>query len=449
MTLKDVEKRPFGLKGEFIDDYRGWITYYNVGRVPVLDRLERYDDYTGLFDTSFDAVKEEILINLAENEEELESADEKLLRSLADFVVHALTNYDFRAVHGVGIEIEEKKKWGEKFPNLCTAFNLGLISIPDEALSSIERLKELERELINRSEELKVDLVVKNEDSLEVVSLSLADAVFPGVMKSLRERFGRRPNLLRIKTPYFEEKAKQFPVFRFRGEEFPSRRALEVDSESGLVYWTEYSPVEVNRKELIRILLADLKEAEGVEGKIKAVEKFLDELKEALKNYYDRHPFNRETKIEGRLIEFLKEKVYLWTSEANEFGPAYTEPENFEPVWEGKSLLDGETGLRIYRHREYPVYFVAGGEFGMGAPNFGAVIVEPTEEEVELLKYLTFDQLRAVPSGANRIRKEGELFVIEANYCSETGLETYRLNPDEIAEMIALERGYGSGGPEM
>ena len=444
MTLKDVEKKPFGVNGEFIDDYQGRITYFNTGRTPVLDRLERKNDWFGMFTTSFDALKEEILYALREEMEIRD--DEETLREIADSVIDKLTDYDFDSHHGVGIILEGKN---EKFPYLSAAFNLNLIAIPDEALESVEKLRELEKELLSRSEEMTVDLAVRSEDFLKVVSVSLAEVVFPGVRDVLRHEFGTGlVEIAGIRAPYFTEKAKNFPVFEFRGIELPARRVLKIN-ENGLVNWTEYSPLLVNRKELKRILLADLKEAEGKEEKIRAIERFLDELKEALKAYYDRHPFNRETKIEGRLIEFLKEKVYLWTSEANEVGPAYTEPENFEPVWEGKSLLDGETELRIYRHREYPVYFAAGGEFGMGAPNFGAVIVEPTEEEVELLKYLTFDQLRAVPSGANRIRKEGELFIIEANYCSETGLETYRLNPDEIAEMIALERGYGSGGPEI
>ncbi len=292
--------------------------------------------------------------------------------------------------------------------------------------------------------------------SVRTVLLTLEEVITQGLKEAIKDRLSKEfseelhVTVLKLFTPYFREKNRQIPVLEFRGIVLPVERMLDVNENNGyLAGWEEYSPLNLHMSLLSRILLADLKEAKGKEEKIRAVAKFLDELKEALKAYYDRHPFNRKTKIEGRLIEFLKEKVYLWSIGANEVGPAYTEPENFEPVWEGESLLDGETELRIYRHREYPVYFVAGGEFGMGAPNFGAVIVEPTEEEVELLKYLTFDQLRAVPFGANRIRKEGELFVIEANYCPETGLETYRLNPDEIADMIALERGYGSGGPEM
>ena len=443
MTLKDVERKPFGLKGEFINNHQVRITYCNVGRVPLLDRLEKLGDWLGISAVPFDALKENILSSLRESEIQ---NDDEVLRHVADFVLNRLTDYNFDSYHGVGIILEGKD---EKFPYLSAAFNLNLIPIPDEALESVEKLRKLEKELLSRSEKITVDLAVRSEDSLKVVAVSLAEVVSPGVGDVLRHELGTGlVEIVGIRAPYFTEKAKNFPAFEFKGIELPARRAIKID-KNGFVSWTEYSPLLVNRRELKRILLADLKEAKGKEEKIRAVEKFLDELKEALKDYYDRHPFNRETKIEGKLIEFLKEKVYLWTSEANEVGPAYTEPENFELVWEGKSLLDGETDLEIYRHREYPVYFVAGGEFGMGAPNFGAVIVEPTEEEVEMLKYLTFDQLSAVPSGASRIRKEGELFIIEAKYCSETGLETYRLNPDEIADMIALERGYGSSGPEM
>lgn len=454
MTLKDVEKKPLGTTTERIE--KGIVTYSNYQITPNFYQLTFRRDYFGIFPFSIDDFKEKVLEESLSYLEKIKDFEEGI-HLLADSVVRKWTDLDLRSGLSVGIEIKDEN-WKPCCRALTTAFNLGVVEIPDSF--DLETLKKLNREIEEKADGLKVDFFVeeiffffekrlkREKDRVkEVVTLTLkeileSETVEDALKKKVLER---NPDaevgvtVLRIFTPYYLEKSRQLPPFRFRGTEMPVPR--EIDCLSSPPEYREENPVFVNQMSLIRILENDLLRAGNKGNAEEVIRTFLDELVTALKDYYSKHPFNGQSRIEEKVIEVLKSRAYLWNFEVNEFDSAFEPPKDFTLVWEGESNLDSDTELKIYRHNRWPeIYFLSGEEPGMGGINFGAVLVGLTEEEIETLKNVHANLMRSLPLRANRVKeiKEG-IFTIEAKYDPELGLCTKKFSPDEIAEMVALE----------
>lgn len=149
----------------------------------------------------------------------------------------------------------------------------------------------------------------------------------------------------------------------------------------------------------------------------------LDDFFEFVDSYLEENPFLPSFKKFKKAINLINSNSYFFKFQDNEYGNSYDGVNSdFHKVFEVENHFEDKT---VYRYKDTNLYFLEGSRMGINGYNYGIFIKVENDDDVELLKYITIDEILFIKNPYSN-----------EFYDKELGMVDKSLNPSEVAEII-------------